>query len=124
SPRGAIAAYLRAVEAEARARGYAFDVRKISGVCYDDVIPVTRGQVAHEWEHLLTKPMRKSGWTRGRAIPAKRAGRPGSRTASVPGGIEPWERGGNAGASGRPARTPGEAPRSRTPRVPPAHSPA
>src|SRR5215470_16226402 len=59
SPRGAIAAYLRAVEAEARARGYAFDARKISGARYDGVIPVTRGQLAHEWEHLLTKLARR-----------------------------------------------------------------
>lgn len=55
SPVGAVADFLRGVHAEASRRGYAFDSRKIGGARGTGSIPVTRGQVKHEWEHLLAK---------------------------------------------------------------------
>ncbi|HYC50513.1 MAG TPA: pyrimidine dimer DNA glycosylase/endonuclease V [Gemmatimonadaceae bacterium] len=55
SPRDAINAYLAAVHAEAVARGYAFDATKIGPVRPIAPIPVTRGQLAYEWQHLLRK---------------------------------------------------------------------
>ena len=55
SPRLAINAYLAAVHVEATSRGYAFDRRKIGPLRAVEPIPVTRGQLACEWQHLLTK---------------------------------------------------------------------
>jgi len=55
SPRRAINAYLAAIHAEATARGYAFDRRKIGPVRTVEPIRVTRGQLAREREHLLGK---------------------------------------------------------------------
>ena len=55
SPLGAIADYLRGVHAEAVNRGYAFAARKISPARASGVIAVTRGQLMHEWSHLMAK---------------------------------------------------------------------
>ena len=55
SPVGAIADYLRGVHAEAVIRGYAFAGRKISLATRSGVIAVTRGQINHEWSHLVAK---------------------------------------------------------------------
>ena len=55
SPRSAICAYLNAIHVEASARGYHFDIRKTGPVRTVRRIPVTSGQLAHEWEHLLRK---------------------------------------------------------------------
>jgi hypothetical protein len=55
SPRSAINAYLAAVHAEAAARGYAFDRRKLGPVRRVTPIAATRGQIEHEWRHLLRK---------------------------------------------------------------------
>lgn len=53
SPRAAICAYLGAVHAEAVRRGYAFDRRKVGPVRTVPAMPVGRGQIAYEWQHLL-----------------------------------------------------------------------
>lgn len=55
TPRLAISAYLGAVHAEAVQRGYSFDAGKIGARRTAKPIPVTSGQIAHEWEHLLRK---------------------------------------------------------------------
>jgi hypothetical protein len=55
TPRAAISAYLGGVHAEALRRGYAFDAAKVGPRRPVARIPVTRGQVAHEWRHLLRK---------------------------------------------------------------------
>ncbi len=55
APRLAINAYLAAVHAEATARGYAFDKRKVGPLRAVEPLPVTRGQLACEWQHLLAK---------------------------------------------------------------------
>jgi len=55
SPGAAIATYLRTVEGEAAARGYAFDGAKIGPGVDAGPIPVTRGQLDYEWRHLLAK---------------------------------------------------------------------
>lgn len=59
SPRSAINAYLAAVYAEAAARGYAFDRRKIGPVRDASPLAATSGQLAYEWEHLLRKLSRR-----------------------------------------------------------------
>jgi hypothetical protein len=55
TPRLAISAYLAAVHAEAKVRGYSFDQSKIGPVRAVKLISVTAGQVAYEWQHLLRK---------------------------------------------------------------------
>lgn len=55
SARLAIDVYLAGIHAEASARGYAFDRRKIGPLRNVPPIPVTRGQMSHEWEHLMRK---------------------------------------------------------------------
>lgn len=55
SPAAAIASYLQAVQAEATARGYRFDVLKIGSGRATAQIAVTDGQMDYEWQHLLAK---------------------------------------------------------------------
>ncbi|MGQ0708115.1 MAG: hypothetical protein ACT4NV_00030 [Rhodoferax sp.] len=47
--------YLRAIHAEAVARGYAFDATKIQPGATPAALAVTSGQVAYEWSHLMAK---------------------------------------------------------------------
>ena len=54
-PRLAINAYLAAVHDEATKRGYAFDRSKLGPVRAVQPIPVSSGQLAHEWLHLQQK---------------------------------------------------------------------
>ena len=54
-PLRAIHAYLGAVHAEACTRGYRFDASKFTAVGPVPAIPVTRGQMAYEWQHLRHK---------------------------------------------------------------------
>ncbi len=91
APRSAINAYLAAIHAEAMARGYAFDKRKIGPSRSVHSISSTTGQILYEWKHLLGKLSVRSPVLRGQW-----------RTVSlpichplftpVPGLIEPWER--------------------------------
>jgi hypothetical protein len=91
SPRYAINTYLAVVHAEAASRGYAFDRSKIGPVRPVPHISVSRGQIEHEWEHLLAKlAARSPAWfERWRAVerpachPLFRCGR---------GGVATWER--------------------------------
>lgn len=55
SPAGAIAAYLRSVQAEAFRRGYQFDKSKIGKARFAGLITATRGQLDYEWAHLKGK---------------------------------------------------------------------
>jgi hypothetical protein len=58
-PAAAIGAYLDGVATEADARGYRFDRGRVDARPRDAFawgsMPVTDGQVAHEWAHLLAK---------------------------------------------------------------------
>jgi hypothetical protein len=91
SPLAAIATYLRAVEAEAVARGYAFDAAKVGPGVDAGPIPVTRGQLEYEWRHLQGKlavrdperAARQAGVDRPRPHPLFRA---------VAGPLADWER--------------------------------
>jgi hypothetical protein len=92
-PLAAIDAYLAAVHAEATARGYAFDAAKFAADARSAPIAVTRGQVEHEWEHLMRKlqarnPELHARWRdlrRPRAHPSFRI---------VAGPVAEWERAG------------------------------
>ena len=86
-PVAAIDAYLSRVLEESRVRGYRFDARKIrrrggAGVR----IPVTAGQVRHEWRRLRAKVIARTG----RAPRGPASAHPSFRV--VPGRIESWER--------------------------------
>lgn len=55
SPPDSIAYYLHVVHAEAMRRGYRFDRAKFACVRAVEPIPVTAGQLDHEWAHLKEK---------------------------------------------------------------------
>lgn len=55
APRSAINAYLRSILSEARVRGYGFDAAKVGPVRAPAALRSTRGQLEHEWRHLLRK---------------------------------------------------------------------
>lgn len=100
-PVGAINAYLAAVLAEARRRGYRFDGRRIRGRRALARMRVTAGQLRFEWEHLKRKLRRRSA-------PAWRAALADPRPEAHPlfvvirGPVEAWERG--AGSERREPR--------------------
>ena len=54
-PRLAMNAYLAAIHEEATRRGYRFDRTKLGPVRDVPSVPVTSGQLAHEWRHLQRK---------------------------------------------------------------------
>jgi hypothetical protein len=107
--RGALVAidcYLSRVLDEARARGYRFDASKIRyRRCRGAHAPVTAGQLAHEWKHLLVKlaVRDRPRWRAQRASEPE----PHGCFRMVEGEVEGWERAGGPGAGpGRGARVP------------------
>ncbi len=92
APVACIAAYLRAVRAEAVARGYRFAAERIvRSKRAVPVMTVTRGQLAYEWEHLRRKLARRDP-RRLAGLAGVRRPRPHPLFRVVPGGVEPWER--------------------------------
>jgi hypothetical protein len=90
APRTAINAYLRAVLAEAEARGYRFDPRKVGPIRHPTVLESTTGQLACEWAHLLGKLRARSpAWHR-RWLGTVPEPHPLFRIVRGP--VEPWER--------------------------------
>jgi len=91
-PRSAITAYLGEVHREALRRGYAFDRSKIGPLRAIEPIAVTRGQIEHEWAHLLRKLSLRSPelYRRWRRVRSPQC-HPLIRAQA--GGVEPWERG-------------------------------
>ena len=89
-PVAAIASYLACLHAEATRRGYCFDAGKIGAKRLHKPIPVTRGQLDHEWQHLRAKltirdPARLETM-------AGIARRPHPLFRVVAGDVEPWEK--------------------------------
>lgn len=70
NPRAAIGDYLSAIADEAAARGYNFNHGKIQATGSPEVLAVSRGQLAYEWQHLLTKLHQRSpsDWERWKAV--------------------------------------------------------
>lgn len=100
-PLATVGAYLVGVAEEAGSRGYRFDLSRVDRAARpapgtgDDgavvpAVPVTDGQVAYEWRHLMDKLARRS--------PDRHAAQAGVAPAVhplfvvVPGPVEPWER--------------------------------
>lgn len=90
-PLAAICSYLQVVYWEAKGRGYAFDRSKIRTVKKKIVMQVSRGQMQHEWRHLLRKLKRRDpeAW-RGCSKLARPRPHPLFRVR--PGPVEPWEK--------------------------------
>ena len=109
-PTAFIGAYLRAVAAEATARGYSFDAARI--VAPERAVPrlpETKGQLLHEWEHLGRKLQRRSpAWYRDRVAGVQPTAHPLFRI--VAGGIRDWER--NVEADGTRGSEPASGARS------------
>lgn len=91
APLSAMARYLDAVYGEARARGFAFDRRKLAAARREAVISVSRDQLLHEWGHLLAKLRRRSPsvWRQWVGTPMPDV-HPLFRIRRGP--VEPWER--------------------------------
>jgi len=91
APVTAIGFYLLGVWSEASERGYSFDRSKIGAARRHAAIPVTAGQVAHEWQHLLGKLSVRNPdlYERWRTV---RSPECHPLFEVHPGGIEPWER--------------------------------
>jgi hypothetical protein len=90
-PVGALGEYLRAVYAESCARGYRFDAARISPARDARPLTATRGQLSHEWRHLLAK-LRARDRARWRRLARVTRPQPHPLFRIVPGGIEDWER--------------------------------
>lgn len=90
-PVASVNAYLAQVHAESVARGYRFDRRKVGRRRSSVRLKLTRGQLDHEWAHLLAKlrirdPVR---FRKARAL-HRRLVHPSFRV--VPGPVARWER--------------------------------
>jgi hypothetical protein len=87
----AIAEYLRIVHAESVCRGYNFAAGKIHRSRKAGLIPVTRGQVEFEWNHLMSKLAKRDPVRQAMLKKVKRpAVHPLFRV--VPGDVEGWEK--------------------------------
>ena len=87
-PRKAIGNYLLEVWKEANSRGYSFARAKVRRTGKMKPIPVTRGQVKYEWEHLRKK-LRKRDPARLKNLKGKPKLDP--VFLSVPGTVTDWE---------------------------------
>ncbi|EYT54884.1 pyrimidine dimer DNA glycosylase [Leucobacter sp. UCD-THU] len=94
-PLAAVGAYLGVVAQEAHSRGYRFDAARILSPTpvgeLGAAIPVARGQLDYEWQHLGRKLRERSPDDAARW---EAAGGPSTHPLfrEVPGGVEPWER--------------------------------
>jgi hypothetical protein len=90
-PAACIALYLRALLEEANSRSYSFDRTKVPSFSSVQPIPVTRGQLDYEWQHLLGKvEKRNSAWF-DRLRPIRNAKTHPLFTV-VPGPLATWEK--------------------------------
>jgi hypothetical protein len=93
-PLVAIDGYLSRILDEAHARGYRFDESRIHYCTSRATMPVTRGQLAHEWHHLCAKLARRSPLVLAASERSRGLGAPTPHPCfrAVAGPIEPWER--------------------------------
>jgi hypothetical protein len=89
-PLAAISTYLWAVHDESIRRAYAFDASKIVLERRPLLLPVNRGQLSFEWEHLKEKWRRRDpDWFRRFR---RRRPQPHPLFVVVAGPVEPWEK--------------------------------
>ncbi|WP_345990496.1 pyrimidine dimer DNA glycosylase/endonuclease V [Sulfurimonas sp. HSL1-2] len=89
-PAAAIACYLGFVADEADSRGYRFDRKKIAKYTACDALPVTQGQLAYEWTHLLNKLERRDP-ERYNTLVSLQGMKPHPLFTVVEGHVETWE---------------------------------
>jgi len=87
---GTIAAYLAEVQREALRRSYRFDAEKIGRCAEGATIPVTRGQINYELEHLRAKLKLRDPGAYLRILSVNEA-EPHPLFSVVAGNIENWE---------------------------------
>ena len=96
NPTQLIASYLQVVHAEATARGYNFDRRRIgsTGIVTGkpQTIPVTLGQLRYEWNHLQSKLARRDPEWLEAIEKTTRRKEPNPVFQIVPGAVEAWEK--------------------------------
>ncbi len=90
-PIAAINTYLSGVLVEADRRGYSFDRRKVRISRAPRRLAETRGQLQHEWRHLLSK-LRVRAPDRHRALAGVAQPEPHPMFRVVPGSVRCWER--------------------------------
>jgi hypothetical protein len=90
-PLGCVAAYLKGIHEESRARGYRFDASKIGRRRSSDPLRETRGQLLHEWRHLKRKLRRRSP-ALFRLLQQVEVPEPHPLFRIVAGGVRDWER--------------------------------
>ncbi len=91
-PRAAMGRYLLEVWNEADQRGYSFERKKIKNAFRKTgAIPVERGQLRYEWEHLKEK-LRRRDPVRLKTMKKARLPRPHPSFRIIPGGIADWEK--------------------------------
>lgn len=89
-PVAAVATYLHGVADEADARGYSFDrTRVVTAATPALRLPVTTGQLDHEWQHLLAK-LKVRDSEQYAALVVQRP-RTHPLFTVVPGPVEAWE---------------------------------
>jgi hypothetical protein len=86
-----IAEYLRAVHAESLVRGYGFAAGKISRSRCTDMVVVRRGQLEHEWQHLMRK-LEARDPARARLLRSVRRPQAHPLFRVVAGPVEDWEK--------------------------------
>ena len=91
SPAAAINSYLKNVFEESCKRNYCFDRKKIGRVFSGKKIPVTRGQLSHEFVWLKSK-LRKRCPAKCRGLLAVKFPKPNKLFFVVPGKTEAWEK--------------------------------
>lgn len=90
-PLAAMGVFLTGLHTEAVERGYRFDASKIlSPEPTTPLMPVTRGQLEFEWQHLGAKLQRRSPDDAERWHASSPS--PHELFTVVPGGLEEWER--------------------------------
>ena len=91
-PVAGIEAYLRVIHAESVRRGYRFDPAKVGPGSTRRRIPVTTGQLAFEWAHLLKK-LRTRNPGKHRELADMRRPRAHPLFVIRAGPVQEWERG-------------------------------
>lgn len=90
-PVTAIGTYLHGIADDADARGYRFDRTRVVAERDDDIVlPVTDGQLAHEWLHLLGKLAIREPQLHAALLDTRPRPHPMFRVVNGP--VEAWER--------------------------------
>ena len=97
NPPAALAAYLKAVHAEALERGYNFNAAKIGRKKLRGKIKETRGQLLYEWRHLKRK-LKQRDPKRLRELAAVKTPKPHPLFKIVSGKVREWEKRGGSGS--------------------------